>query len=403
MRYAWRNLWRNKRRTGITLAAVTLNTAILIMAYALMDGMIKHSVQNATNVVLGEAQIHAEGYREDHSFYKSLPDPEIILKKATEHRIGAAPRSYGYGLVSVGAKSAGALFWGIDPAVERAVFDLADNIQFGRFLSDKPEQGIVLGKKLARSLHASIGDEIIVVVQAADGSLGNELYTIFGILKTVGDNIDRGAAILHQDDFRELFVSKGRIHEVALNTRGEMPIMELAALMATAAEGTQVKTWRELMPLLSDMVNIFDSVMLIFYAIFVLAAGLGVMNTMLMATYDRMREFGILKAIGTSPWRIIGNMAVEAFVLAVTAAAFGLVIGLAGGYYFQEVGIDTRIFAAGDFSFSGVAFDPIWRAVLGVKVVAIPVVVMCVICTIASLYPAVLAARINPVRAIHHV
>ncbi|MBW2090757.1 MAG: ABC transporter permease [Deltaproteobacteria bacterium] len=401
-RYAWRNLWRNKRRTGITLAAVTLNTAILIMVYALMDGMIKHTIDSATNVVIGEAQAHAASYRDDRSFYKNLPDPSSLLEKAAEHDIGAAPRSYGYGLVSVGSKSAGAVFWGIDPGIEKKVFDLSDNIEYGRFLSDQPEQGIVLGKKLARSLHASVGTEIIVVVQAADGSLGNELYTVTGILKSVGDSIDRGAAILHQDDFRELFVSGGRVHEIAFNSRGKIPAEDIAALMSPTGQGVEVRTWRELLPMLNDMVRLFDTVIWIFTAIFFLAAALGVMNTMLMATYERIREFGVLKAIGASPWRIVGNMASEAFVLSVTAAVIGLALGLLGTYYFETVGIDTSVFA-GEFSFSGVAFDPIWRAVFSIKAVVIPVVVMCVMCTIASLYPAIIAARLDPVRAIHHV
>ncbi len=402
LRYAWRNLWRNKRRTGITLAAVTLNTAILIMVYALMDGMIKHTVHSATNVVVGEAQAHAEDYLEDHSFYKSLSNPQALLDKAAAYNIGAAPRSYGYGLISVGSKSAGAVFWGVDPRIERKVFDLANNIQSGQFLPDRPDKGIVLGRKLARSLHAKVGTEVIVVVQAADGSLGNDLYTVTGILKTVGDRIDRGAAILNQEDFKELFVSGGRIHEIAFNSRGAMPAEKIAALMSSAAQGVEVKTWRELLPMLNDMVNIFDVIIWIFVAIFFLAAGLGVMNTMLMAAYERMQEFGVLKAIGTSPWRIMGNMASEAFVLSVISATIGLLLGLLGIYYFKTVGIDTRVFA-GEFSFSGIAFDPIWRAAFSVQAFVFPVVIMCLICTLASLYPAAVAARLDPVRAIHHV
>ncbi|MEE8320445.1 MAG: FtsX-like permease family protein, partial [Gammaproteobacteria bacterium] len=374
----------------------------LIASYALMDGMLKHMIRSATDILVGEAQMHAEEYLEDLSFYKSIKDSEAILKVANTRGIRAAPRSYGYGLVSVGTKSAGASFWGIDPAVEREAFDLAKHIQHGHFLSDNKAQGIVLGKKLARSLQASVGSEVIVVVQAADGSLGNELYTVTGILKTVGDEIDRGAAILHKDDFRELFVSGGRIHEIAFNAHRLYPLEDLKMILASSAQGTEVKTWRELLPALSDMVNIMDVAIGVFGAIFFLAAGLGVMNTMLMATYERMREFGILKAIGTSPWRIIGNMATEAFMLTAVASVLGFCIGLALSYYLQEVGIDTTIFA-GTFSFSGVAWDPIWRAAVSFKVVVIPIVVMCLICTVASLYPAIMAARLDPVRAIHHV
>jgi len=401
-RYAWRNLWRNKRRTAITLAAVTLNTAILIASYGLMEGMVKHMVVSATNIMVGEAQIHARGYQDDLSFFKSIQDPKSILKKATDNGILAAPRSYGFGLVSVGTKSAGALFWGIDPVLEKKAFDLASHLLLGNFIDNQSSKGIVLGRKLALSLHASVGSEIIVVVQAADGSLGNDLYRVTGILKSVGDEIDRGAAIMNKEDFEELFVSGGRIHEIALNSKGELTPEEVKNVFTASDSGLDVKTWKELLPALADMVGIMDAAIAIFGAIFFLAAGLGIMNTMLMATFDRIKEFGVLKAIGTSPLRIIGGMAAEAFVLTFVASVLGLIIGLAGTYYLQEVGIDTSIFAGG-FSFSGIAWDPIWRAVISVKIIVVPIVVMCIICTLASLYPAIIAARLDPVRAIHHV
>lgn len=402
LKYAWRNLWRNKQRTAITLAAITLNTAILIISYSLMEGMLRHTIHNVTNMIVGEVQVHAESYKKDRSIYKSLPNPEAILDAALKHGVPAAKRSYGYGLISSGSKSAGASFWGIDPRKELQVFDLGNNLQEGRFLAATPSREIVLGRKLARSLHASVGSELVVVVQAADGSLGNELFTVSGILKTVGDTVDRGAAIIHHQDFKELFVSNNRVHEIAMNTKGAMEINELAALIVLSAGGAEVRTWRELLPMLSDMVNIFDVVIWVFYAIFFLAAGLGVMNTMLMATYERMREFGIMKALGTSPMRIIGNMAAEAFVLTASAALLGSILGLTGSYILQEVGIDTSVFSDG-FSFSGIAFDPIWKASISIKGVIIPVAVMCIVCTAASLYPAVIAARLDPVKAIHHV
>lgn len=176
----------------------------------------------------------------------------------------------------------------------------------------------------------------------------------------------------------------------------------LTELNSATSSQVEVKSWRKLMPMLSDIVNLFNSMIAIFGAVFFLAAGLGVMNTMLMATYERMREFGILKAIGSTPLRIVSNMAAEAFVLTVTAAILGTAIGLVVSLYLAAVGIDTSSLA-GEFSFSGIAWDPIWRAKLSTRIVLVPVVIMCVVCTLASLYPAIIAARMDPVKAIHHV
>jgi ABC-type lipoprotein release transport system permease subunit len=402
LRYAWRNLWRNGKRTAITISAVTLNAAILIISYALMDGLVDHTVSNATNMVVGEAQVHAPGYLSDRSIYKYLSNPDEVMKIARDNHIGAAPRIYGYGLVSHGVKSAGALFWGVDPSLERKTFDLADHLMEGNFLGDRPDRGMVLGKKLARSLQASVGSEIVVVVQAADGSLGNELYRVTGILKSVGESVDRSAAIICESDFRELFAMPQGVHEVALNSHGSIPLEELTSIIGTAAGGDEVKTWRDLMGPLSDIVNLFDASMMIFGLIFFLAAGLGVMNTMLMATYERIHEFGVLKALGASPWRIVRDVLSEAVLLSFIATAVGMVLGIAGSYYFVKIGLDTRLFA-GETSIAGVAFDPIWRADINLKVVLLPIVSMWVISAVASLYPAALAARLDPVRAINRV
>ncbi len=400
LQYGWRNLWRNTRRTCITLAAVCLSTAILMASYGLMDGLMQHAVSNATNLVVGEVQVHAQGYLADHSIYKALNEPDLILRAAKQKNVAAAPRRYGYGLVAVGTKSAGARFWGVEPASERTTFDLAQHLQEGRFLSETTQRGVVLGQKLARSLQAQIGSEIVVVVQAADGSLGNDLYTVTGILKAAGDSIDRNAALIHAADFVELFVSGERIHEVALNSRGMVSPEGLTALLSIAAPEEEIKSWRQLMPEVSDMINLFDAFIWIFGLIFLLAAGMGVMNTMLMATYERIREFGILKALGATPWGIIRDVAAEALVLAVLGTALGTILGLAGSYYLQEVGLDLSIFA-GTYSVGGVAFDPIWRATISPKMVFIPVVLMLIIGLVASLYPAALAARLDPVKAIH--
>ena len=215
LKLAWRNIWRNKRRTWNTVVAVTLNTTVLILTASLLEGMVRQIVHNATQQVVGDAQVHARGYTAERSIYNAIEDPGAVLDAARRAGIGAAARSYGYGLLSLGSKSAGAMLWGVDPASEKRSFELATYLLTGRFLADRPGREIVLGRKLARSLHAEVGSEVVAVVQAADGSLGNELFVVQGILKAAGEAMDRSTAILHRKDFEELLVSEGRIHEIS--------------------------------------------------------------------------------------------------------------------------------------------------------------------------------------------
>lgn len=406
VRLAWRNLWRNRRRTVITVAAVALNTAVLIASYGLMDGMVVDTVHNITHLTVGDAQAHAPGYRRERSLYKSLAHPRALLAAADRAGIAAAPRAYGFGLVSAGSKSAGARFWGVDPARERATFDLARQLRRGRFLDEAPlpagRRPVVLGNKLARSLHAGVGSELVAVVQAADGSLGNELFTVVGIIKAAGEEIDRTAALIRAADFEQLFVSGGRVHEIAFNARGSMTPEQVVARLQPAAAGAELLTWKQILPQLADIVQMFDAVIWLFGLVFMLAAALGVVNTLLMSTFERIREFGVLKALGAGPWRIVRDVAAEAYLLALLATLIGVAVGVAATVYLQHHGIDLSGLG-GDITFAGVAFNPVWRATLSARIVWLPVVIMWLVCVLAALYPAAKAARLNVVRALTHV
>ncbi len=402
LRIAWRNLLRNRRRTAITAVAVALNTAILIGSLALMEGMRQQMIRSATRLLVGDAQVHASGYLSDRSMYSAIARPDAILRAARSAAIAAAPRSYGFGLASQGTKSAGATFVGVDPDAERKAFELASELQTGSFLSSTPGRQAVIGNRLAKSLNAKIGSELIAVVQGADGSLGNELFTVIGIFKTVGEAIDRTAVFVHARDFEELFVSGGRIHEIALNAMGMAPTDVVRRLQQVAPDA-EIKTWQQIMPTVSDMVNMMGAAVLIFAVVFFLGAGLGVLNTMLMATHDRVREFGVLKALGATPWRIIRDVATESYVLALVSTALGSVLGLALGLYLQTVGIDLTAFGDASFSFAGMAWDPLWRGHMRLEDIVWSVVAMWGACVLAALYPAIRVARLDPARAMTQV
>ncbi len=401
VKVSWRNLWRNSTRTNITIAAVSLCVAILIIFQSLIVGLIGKAVYNTTNLVVGEVQIHANNYLDDRSIYKSLKNIENIRAVAKENNIGIVERSYGFGLISSGTKSAGTQFWGINPESELKYFDFANHIDEGKFLTKNFLNKVVLGKKLARSLAAEVGTELVVFVQGADGSLGNELFYVTGILENVADNIDRGAAIILKDDFDILFSTNNFIHEIALNSKGKFEAEEIQKLMSAKIAGVAIETWKELMPTIAVMTEKMSVFMLtIFSLIFTIAASLGVMNTLIMSTYDRMKEFGIIRAIGATPWLIIRLVSLEAILLTFLASIIGTVIGLSIALYLQEYGID--ISGKGNLAIGGIVFDPIWRASISIKTVFLPVMLMMLTSIAASIYPASIAARIKPVEAIHY-
>ena len=332
---------------------------------------------------------------------QTMGNIEKVRAFAKENNIGIVERSYGFGLISSGKKSAGTQFWGINPELELNYFDFANNIDEGEFLSETSLNKIVLGKKLARSLAADIGTELVVFVQGADGSLGNDLYYVAGILKNVSDDIDRGAAMILKDDFDILFSTNNIVHEIALNSKGKFEAEEMQKNISLRLKDESVMTWKQLMPFIDSMVDQMSAFMLtIFSLIFTVAASLGVMNTLLMSTYDRMKEFGVIRAIGATPWRIIKQVSMEAVLLTALASIIGVIIGLSVSLYLQVYGIDFS--DKGNLSFGGVVLDPVWKASVSFKIVLLPVVLMFVTSIAASLYPASIAARIKPVEAIHY-
>ena len=398
---SWRNLWRNRTRTNVTIAAVALCIAILIIFQSMIVGLIEKAVFNTTNLVIGEVQIHANGYLSDKSLYKDLKNTEKIKSIAKKNNIGLVERSYGFGLISSGTKSAGTQFWGVNPESELMHFDFAKHINQGTFLNSSSSNKIVLGNKLALSLAAEVGTELVVFVQGADGSLGNDLFYVSGILKNVAENIDRSAAIILENDFNILFSSNNMIHEIALNSKGSFEAEEIQNLMSAEIKDVEIDTWKQLMPtiaLMTEKMSVFMRTL--FSLIFTIAAGLGVMNTMIMSTYDRMKEFGIIRAIGATPWIIIKQVSLEAIILTFIASIIGTIVGLSAALYFQKYGFDVS--GQGNFSFGGVVMDPIWKASVSLGIILLPIGLMMLTSILSSLYPASIAARIKPVEAIHY-
>ncbi len=401
IKISWRNLWRNRTRTNVTILAVAICIAILIIFQSMIVGLIEKAVFNTTNLVIGEVQIHAKNYLNDRSLYKSLKNTEKIKSIAKKNNIGLVERSYGFGLISSGTKSAGTRFWGVNPKLELQYFDFAKHINEGNFLDNSSLNNIVLGKKLALSLDAKVGTELVVFVQGADGSLGNELFYVSGILKNIADNIDRGAAIISKRDFDILFSSNNLIHEIALNSKGNFKAEEIQNLLSAEIKNVEIDTWKQLMPTISMMTEKMSVFMrTLFSLIFTIAAGLGVMNTMIMSTYDRMKEFGIIRAIGATPWRIIKQVSLEAILLTIISSLIGTIVGLSVAFYFQKYGFDVS--GQGNLSFGGVVMDPVWKASVSLGIVLLPIGLMMLTSILSSLYPASIAARIKPVEAIHY-
>ena len=402
IRMAWRNLWRNPRRTFITLFSMVFGLTMMIVGYALMDGMTVQMVHYATLLGSGHVQIHHPDYIEDHSMYDTLENPEELMGWISASGVGSAsPRMFATALASSGPQSAGAQLWGINPAAENTVTELYKHMEQGDWLPEKQAGKVVLGRNLARTLSASPGDEIVVLTQAADGSLGNEIYVVSGVLKSIGEMLDRGGVLMHIGDLSELLVLSGQIHEIALRLENPDDLEGARETLGQFFDPTRfdIRDWKQLFPELAEYLKLSSGSMTIILFVIFAVASLGIINTQLMSLFERTREVGIMRALGLGPLAVARLVFLETVFLLLMAAIIGGLTGTLWSLHLELNGWDIS-WMGGSFDFVGVAFEPYLYASLRPAAIIDSIWVMVVVVLLASLYPLYRAARISPVEAI---
>lgn len=399
---ASRNVFRNWRRTLVTTVAMGFSGFIMILFAALMAGMLQTSERNAVAMNLGDIQIHAEGYRDDPDLYNRIDNTAGLVNKLQQAGFHATQRIYGFGLAAAGSTSAGVQMRGVNLKNEATVTQLHKHVMQGQWLAERDPMGVVIGRKLARTLGVRPGDEVIIIGQATDGSMANDLYTVRGILKSIGEEVDRAGFFMVERSFRELMVLPEGAHEIAVMRSDRSSDLESAAAQVAAlARGYETLNWRQLQPVIARILDLADAQTIIMILITYVAVAMVILNAMLMSVFERIREFGIMKAIGVTPWQLMALVYAETMIQVVIASIISLVSGWSAAHYFQKNGIDLSAIASST-SFGGVAIDPIWNAHVTTEALALPIVFLFIIAAAAVIYPAIKAAVIHPVQAIHY-
>ena len=399
---ASRSVFRNWRRTLITTLAMGFSGFIMILFAALMAGMLQTSERNAVAMNLGDIQIHAEGYRDDPDLYNRIDNTADLVNKLQQAGFHATQRIYGFGLAAAGSTSAGVQMRGVNLKNEATVTQVHKHVMQGQWLADSDPMGVVIGRKLARTLGVRPGNEVIIIGQATDGSMANDLYTVRGILKSIGEEVDRAGFFMVERSFRELMVLPEGAHEIAVMRPDRSSDLESAtAQVAALARGYETLNWRQLQPVIARILDLADAQTIIMILITYVAVAMVILNAMLMSVFERIREFGIMKAIGVTPWQLMALVYAETMIQVVIASIISLASGWSAAHYFQKNGIDLSAIASST-SFGGVAIDPIWNAHVTTEALALPVVFLFIIAAAAVIYPAIKAAVILPVKAIHY-
>jgi ABC-type lipoprotein release transport system permease subunit len=397
---AWRNILRNKRRTIVTIAAMTTAVFITIVYSGLIAGMLVQLQSDTLDFELGAVQVFAPGFQDRPSIYTDIEETDAILERLDAAGLKAAPRLLGGGLVAHGEASAGAFLRGVDLERDPEVLAVSGQVFEGRWLDAEDPKGVVIGRKLAHTLGVEPGGELVVLSQATDGSIANDLFTVRGVLKGMGSETDRGGVFMSQAAFRELMVFDGGAHQIIIGRPDVLDTEAVKSAAIQAAPGQDVQSWRDLSPTLGSMLDSVTGLINIFFFVINVAIAVVILNAMLMAVFERIKEFGVLKALGIGPGAVLRLIYVESMLQVALAVSIGVLLVLPALWYLTTVGIDMGALAGTDMM--GMVFMGTWYAVVSPLVFAQPILMTVLVVSIAVLYPAAKAARIRPVEAMRH-
>ncbi|MBF0102225.1 MAG: ABC transporter permease [Desulfobacterales bacterium] len=401
---AWRNIWRNPRRTTVIFIAIVMGIWIMISMAALMRGVADGMVRQAIKTLTGEIQIHHQGYRNDPVVENSITDPselKPILDQLLPQNAKWTARVRVNAIASNARHSSGVTLVGIDPLSEEQVSFIGKKaIIEGKFLDSQDTHGIILGKALVEKFETRLGNKIVMMTQNTQKEIASRAFRIVGIFKADMADTEKNFVFINLPEAQKMLQLDRGISEIALILPKGHAISDMATqIKSRLSSSYEVHTWRELLHALSAYLKMFDKSMQLWYMAVFIAMGFGIVNTMLMAVFERIREFGLLKALGMKSVSILWQVLCESCLILVMGMGLGNFLSVLTVYVFNQKGIDLAFLAKGaEFvGMSRIIYPNIgWDDLLIVNLTVWGLGM------VISLYPALKAARFSPVKAMSY-
>ncbi len=403
----WRNLWRQKRRSLVVIFSITLAVLMIIFALSIMNGIIAQMLDNSISTKLGHIAITGKGFiynmRIENNYY---PDDKITTALRNEKDIIAfAPRIKVFGMIRSGESSRGIMIMGISPKHENGVSKITEytlHDEEGGFLDDPDTNDILISRSLADKLDVLVGDKVVLMLNNKDNEMEGIGLTVKGLFRTPVEEYDNSVVYMGITRLQTITNLGGNISEITIVTKNKEIADAVKVRLARSINypALDILSWNDMAPNLVNAIKLMDQMLLIYYAIFFITVVFSIANTLVMSIMERFHEIGVMKSIGTRPSQVFFIVMFEALNLGAVGLAAGLATGMLMVLVFSFTGIDFSVFVDAMRQWgAGSIIYPFMTA----KDLIITAVVVELTTIIAAIYPAVKAARIKPLDALHYL
>ncbi len=402
LKLAWRNIWRNKRRSLIVVGSVIVGVIALIIIDGLNNGFLSQMLFNQVNLNISHIQIHKKGFNDNKTVQSFIPDKKKVESVLAENKKikHYSERVVSFGLVSSAVSSSGVFILGINPGDESKITTISKSIIKGKYFSGKKRE-IVIGNKLAEKLKVDLGGKVITLANRPDGSIGSEVFRIVGIFQSPSSEFNKAYIFVPIGTLQNMLGIGNNIHEFAIVTEdynlAETVKEEIKQKLNNEYE---VLSYQDILPLLIMQMDLYKESMYIINMIIGLALIFGIINSMLMAVFERINEIGVLMAIGMKNGKIFSMILLESLLIGVLGTAIGLVLGFGLNEFLAFNGIDLSLFSKSleSWGIGAVIYPQLSIENLINTLLTIPFITV-----VGAIYPAWKAIKLEPVVAIRYV
>ncbi|MBN1427665.1 MAG: ABC transporter permease [Anaerolineae bacterium] len=395
---AWRDLGRNRRRTFFSMLALAFGVALLVFMDSFIAGEMRDALQLAIKLQSGHLQVRTATYNEDKTSLKwedLIENPDAVAARiaARPEVQVATPRLYATGIVVAGDTSAGVRVVGIDPD-SAASAPFSEGMTSGSYLTADDRGGLLMGRTLADKLKLSSGDKVNLLVNTSNGDVDQQPFVIRGLFSTGTPGYDQNTIFLPLSKAQAIARADNRASIILILLKDQDQTDALAAALQEPAY--QIKTYNQMNPLLNEFEQYANAMMYVFYLIVLGITATVIVNTLVMSVFERTREIGILSAMGMRGGRIMAMFFAESSLLAVGGITMGVALGSLISAFVQRYGIFI-----GDFGVTGIFIGERIYTYLTLKDIITLAIMAFVITLLSAIYPAMVAARLEPVEALH--